>query len=156
VPVFFVYLNEFFNFKSLLNNYKKFISKRHPVRTLTDPGLKAGLSAQGWGGLCQKKFAKLPVGPQHFEGRQYPRLKAHGPASVGCGRHMTDSEMLTLPAVGAFGRFCQGGHEKRRSAKVPAAAVLMERDWRVNNACRGRNSLLILQAEWVTVFSLVI
>jgi hypothetical protein len=83
MPVLFVVLNEFFKFKSLPNNSKKFTSKHRAVITLTAPNLKAGQSARGRCGFGQKKFAKLPIGPQHLQGRQDPRLKTHGPASVG-------------------------------------------------------------------------
>jgi hypothetical protein len=69
---------------------------------------------------------------------------------------MADRKVLALPAVGAFGGFGGGGHDKEEGAKVPAATVRMEQAWRVKNACRGRNSLLILQAKWGTVFLLVI
>jgi hypothetical protein len=83
VPVLFVVLNKFFKLKSLPNNSKKFTQKHRAVRTLTAPNLKSGRSAQDWRGLGQKKFAKLPIGAQHLQGGQNPRLKPHGPASVG-------------------------------------------------------------------------
>jgi hypothetical protein len=64
--------------------------------------------------------------------------------------------MLALPAVGAFGGFGQRGHEKSKGAKMPEATGRMEQAWRDKNTCRGRNSRLILQAEWMPFFLLVI
>lgn len=50
---------------------------------------------------------------------------------------MADRKVLTLPAVGAFGGFCQSGHEKSKGAKVPQATWRLEQAWRVKNALHG-------------------
>jgi len=129
VPVLFVVLNEFFKIKSIPNNSKKFILNFRAVRTLTDPNLRVGQSAQGWRGLGQKKFAKLTIGPQHLQGRQDPRLKTHGPANVGRCRHVAHREMLALPTVGTFGGFGGGGHDRGKDATESAMG---RNPWRFN------------------------
>ena len=101
---------KFLSLKVNLITLKNSSKKHGAVRTLTDPNLRVGRSAQAWRGLGQKEFAKLPIGPQHLQGGQHPRLKTHGPACVGRGRHVADRKVLALPAVGAFGRFGGVGH----------------------------------------------